>query len=802
MAANISNASSKVIFSGVRDDSIRTVPPEAEARAQHTALFYGFTERGKLIPELVNGGEAISLFGDETFNNRGPFYTHQMHTAEKVMGEGNKVFLKRVVPADATRAAVALGIETINTYVTAYQRDTATGKILTVRGVKQPVLKPGVVPTFDENGSINNPESDHKKVVGTKCRWLKIENNSDGNAYAGTLSGSSVLSAELEAKELLAIDEVSAKEADVTAAVTAAQTPETEYQAALNEVALAQAALDADPGNAGLQAALVSAQNSVTPKKEAKDIADLAVANAEAALVVAKEAKAKATTAKMKATESKVYPILKATCDYGSFGNNVGLRIGTNRDKVSLSTSQGGLLFDYQPVERSKAGTVDVIRNKYNERTTLFALKNGFYDPATDVDYGIGDIIAMHETVIPGTTPSYGPFDSVEIFEGNVETVLKDMLEKENAAIAELTPNLNIPALTDHNLVGFLDGKSASGVAHHSVMISTAPGSKAMTLGTTFFAEGGSDGDTSMASLEARIQWEMENNWKNPEYPLVNRRRFPITRVYDTGFSLPTKKALMKAMGYSPAIAFIGMVQDLSQPRMSAVEERAGGILLNAAAVAYPESEEFGTPTMRAVLYRQSYYPANSKYKGLLGGPTNHAVKEARFGGSGDGRLRKEQNYTLPGNNVLEGVLELNDSWLDQGLSDANWENSINGAVDRNRSTYYYPTLQTVYNNDTSTLNSPIVMGIFCDLVHVCDQIHTVVTGRNDLTNSQVLALYKSEFEALTDGAYAGLVTLECSPFFTRADEARNYSTSINITLFANGTKSVSTFNFINKRAE
>lgn len=706
MVARISNASPKVIFSGVQDLSSANVLPEREARAQHTAIFYAFTESGKELPEFVDTATAKKLYGDMTFDSRGPFYNHQLATAEMVMATGNKTFLKRVIPADAKRASVRIGIEIAPNDIKQYVRDDA-GRIARHLGVKIPLLKDGVTATVDVDGHITNDDTDIEFVVGYLARWVQLT------------------------------------DADIPA--------------------------DKDAGFA-YEGTLVGSVNSV-------------------------------------ATASVIYPITQHICDFGKFGNDRGIRFGSaatgnvaDADEA-LMVGQEGLMYNYQPVARNKAGTVDVIRNNFGERETKFAFKDGFYNPTTDVDYGIVDMVKMFETISPGITPTYGPFDSVTVFEGNLKTVLDMLTAAETTAIAALPidPMADpIPAITDSNLFGFMDNLSARGAEHYAMEFDAT--SKKMALTTTFFAEGGEDGDISLASLEERIEWEMANNWENPAYPLVSRARFPLTRIYDTGFKMSTKVALMKAMAYSPAISFVGGVQDLALPRFSAIEERAAGILLNAAATAYQESEEFGTPTMRAVLFRQTYRYENAKFKGFLTGVTDFAIKCAKFGGSGDGKLRAAENYSLPGNNLLEGVLDLNDAWLPDVLVNANWENSINGAVDRNRSTFYYPTLQTVFNNDTSTLNNPIVMGIYGDLVHVCDYIHTKVTGRSDLDDAQILALYKSEFEAATKGSYAGMVNLEVVPFYTPNDKLRNYSTSINITLYANGTKTVSVFNFINKR--
>lgn len=163
MDINLNKSTPRYIQLGTEDVSARALPLVQQTRPQHYPLFMSFMERGTAEPQHVSNLNFINRnFGTASMDAKGKFFNHQLLYLQTVLGEGNSVMLKRLIPAGAAKAMVRLSVEMILDEIDDYARDEDTG-------------------AYDPDGS-GDPVS-LGKIPGYRLRW--ILNNDVGSVAFG-----------------------------------------------------------------------------------------------------------------------------------------------------------------------------------------------------------------------------------------------------------------------------------------------------------------------------------------------------------------------------------------------------------------------------------------------------------------------------------------------------------------------------------------------------------------------------------------------------------------------------------------
>ena len=119
---HMKNGAPRAINLGIKDESTRTLPQVREETPQHLPLFYTVAERGPMDPQMASGELLLKMYGSKTFEERSKYFTHATLGITTTNGEGNSVFVKRVVPDDAARAGMVFYLEIVAADVPQYQR--------------------------------------------------------------------------------------------------------------------------------------------------------------------------------------------------------------------------------------------------------------------------------------------------------------------------------------------------------------------------------------------------------------------------------------------------------------------------------------------------------------------------------------------------------------------------------------------------------------------------------------------------------------------------------------------------------
>lgn len=144
--------SSSIIFNGapmpylrgIRDASRGVNVRDPEELPTHLPHFYIYAEKGPTEPTYVAGDSLTTIYGQKTLDPRYPYYTHQTVCASVVMGEGNGIFVQRVIPVDAgPKSRVLLSLDVVSDDIQQFQRDASGKFVLDSNGSKIPLTGAG-----------------------------------------------------------------------------------------------------------------------------------------------------------------------------------------------------------------------------------------------------------------------------------------------------------------------------------------------------------------------------------------------------------------------------------------------------------------------------------------------------------------------------------------------------------------------------------------------------------------------------------------------------------------------------------
>lgn len=120
---------------GTKDGSSRLRPITRVPVPSHLPLIMGYAQKGDTNMNLVLGNSAKKVYGDDIFDVRSPFATHQTVLANEINSVGNAFMFKRVIPEDAPPPAnVRISIELVKTKVNPKERLTDGSYKLTQGG--------------------------------------------------------------------------------------------------------------------------------------------------------------------------------------------------------------------------------------------------------------------------------------------------------------------------------------------------------------------------------------------------------------------------------------------------------------------------------------------------------------------------------------------------------------------------------------------------------------------------------------------------------------------------------------------
>lgn len=738
---------------GVDDESTRQLVLEEVSIPQHCPLSYTFAAWGTEEPTLFLGGGLVKMYGAETFSETSRFTTHQTPFINVFKKNANAQMMRRLTPPNAKTAMLRLSLELIKTEVSQYARN-ADGSFKYV----------------------NDAFNQRVRVVDETFVGYRVIPHLGVEHY---------------------------REDDV------ALNP-------INHRAFGMADIVRDfrvnttRGSDGSQLGQIEGQDTEW--------------------------------------SSTLYPILDLPLAYkGSRGDDFGLRMGfpTSKGSNPIDTasvySTMSYLLRLGVVERNKVtGGFDIVNTAAGEVAIDVSLKqNVSSERGVNLDIESA-FIPAYKVPSTATQPEYpGPFGDIYIYRDSLEEVQKALIVGPDDANGRGEEYYNeqakldfgrVPVTVDNSyLLNMFTGYDVDAVPYYAFETGSGAlfGGVTLTADSILYATGGDDGlimtavgeADSLANLElfdALVRTEL-NSFDNGTYNWLNTARYPISAIWDSGFSMETKKSMLNIIGTrKDTMAYLA-----TQSQADYVSKNVGGVVskvwswvnpnteaeetsiastLRAIASGYPESDVYGTPVCRAVIVGQCGTIVNSSYKRSLPLTYELADKVSKFMGSTDGIWRDADAYDQNPNNVIALMENINLTWKNENVGRQAWANGLTYAEDFDIRSQFFPAVRTVYTNETSVLTSAITTAAICYVQRVQQISWRYFTGNGKFRKQKFAELVDEFIRERLAGRFDDRFTFEVRTEFTQADEAAGYSWTTHVTIYAPNMVTVGKYSIVSRR--
>jgi hypothetical protein len=174
--------------------------------------------------------------------------------------------------------------------------------------------------------------------------------------------------------------------------------------------------------------------------------------------------------------------------------------------------------------------------------------------------------------------------------------------------------------------------------------------------------------------------------------------------------------------------------------------------------------------------------------------------KVSKYFGAGDGVMKPAESFDSGENKLVKMLRGVNNSFKSKRTYANDWDAGMIWVQDYDRRSLFYPQFQTVYDNDTSILNSLFNVFIAAELQKVAERTWRDLTADSKLTVPQFIQKSNDLIVARTLGRFDDRVVIEADTFQTKDDSLRGYSWSCNITMRGNNMKTVGSYTIIAQR--
>ncbi len=503
------------------------------------------------------------------------------------------------------------------------------------------------------------------------------------------------------------------------------------------------------------------------------------------------------------ATQSVLYPIKDLEVPYfGADGNNSGLRIWAET-AVGLSPLDERLLeegkiypFRMACLRRDdELSTGKIVGTTQDETSVQVTFKPGAIDRNTDKELYVGDVFidAYRSVDDPNLPPIEGPFGRLHTYDATVAKVLGKVYDAEALVADEFSDITGTDKAAELYLINLISGVSSKNVPYHAFQLDTE-GTDTVRLSenSVFYARGGSDGTMNESVLATLVSARVKE-YANPNSELMNRVVNCESIIIDSGFPLQTKYDLLSAIAIRKDMAVLLSTHDVLGETLTPSEESSIAVSLRTRAQLYPESEVFGTHVVRAMVVGHSGEFLDSKYPRRLPLTLEIAKKAADYMGAGDGRWKPGLSFDSAPLSEVTSFKNVNATFKPDSVRNTDWKNCLVWVQSFTRRSVFFPALKTVYDDDTSVLNSFFTMMACVELEKVGFRSWLNFTGTDTRTN----AVLKRDVEKFINDdvkdRFDKRFVIVPEVFFTQADLDRGYSWSTRIKIYAANMKTVNT---------
>lgn len=395
----------------------------------------------------------------------------------------------------------------------------------------------------------------------------------------------------------------------------------------------------------------------------------------------------------------------------GKCGNNHGMkfycdRLNQNEDVVE--ENGGALMYTFAPMKIPHGSNVAVaVTDKFGYVSNSMFVKPNTIDSDTQRRMSTTDVIDR-VYYNSNTKVNYLPFD-INFYTDNFKEIGEAVKEVETNDI-DIKDGWGVDILTFLNKNGIQ--------YHHVVMDTKTAGSIQMSSFSVVYMQDGDDGDTSDDMFEDLYR-QLLNYELIPE--LQDYFKYPITHIYDVGYSIDTTLALASFIGKHPRCKVVLAAQDSARPLYTMDEAVSASNTIRARAALTPESVFYGTPALRAEIFAQAGYLKDNTVKNII--PSTYWIC-----------LRRSQLHsgrvisgTVKGdpNNIVDIYRKDNFTPYSPDQKQLLWDGAANYYQHKDLLTKFFPDVATVYTKKSSVLSDTTYTDACVYLMYIVDRVWT-----------------------------------------------------------------------------
>lgn len=499
------------------------------------------------------------------------------------------------------------------------------------------------------------------------------------------------------------------------------------------------------------------------------------------------------------AVQSTQYPIFEFAAESAGEGGNklaVKLYAGLQTDLVPFQTNilNDGKMYPFYfslvKIVDTITGKTNSVLNSFGAQYTKFVAQNNGIDPASGAVIDLKKVVTDQYIGLPASTNT-GLGDAY-LYQSNLDAVLQMLYDTEKNISDSHRDSIINNSENNIHAINFLSFTSSNGSPYQSIKLVDTADSVRLTKNTNLFLSGSTDGTITEDLLDSLVIADMDN-YNNSLHEYNDLVMHPESIIYDSGFSLAAKKAMAKFIARRKDTFTILSTYAHDAPSIALPDQYSVAIALKTMMELYPESATFGTPVMRGMIIGGSGNLINSLYIKRV--PLTYEVlhKAARYMGAKNGAWKNGFSFDRAPLSVLSQIKNIDVTWVPTSTRNTLWSTGLNFVLNYEVRRQFFPALQTVYENDTSVLNSFFTAVAISYLNKIEHAAWREFTGSMSLTNAQleeqVNQFVADQVKDKFDGKF--VIIPDCQ--VTELDAIRGFSWTLNIKLYSANMKSVMT---------
>lgn len=462
---------------------------------------------------------------------------------------------------------------------------------------------------------------------------------------------------------------------------------------------------------------------------------------------------------------TQVYPFVDLEVSSpGKYGNRQGLSLSSTRqEQATIAEDIGSVLYRLVPRELPTAvsTTASVITDSFGSPSNDFSFKDQAIYSGTQTNYALKYILGNSYTdadtganKLPYTLNGYGAY-----------------VREIGEAVLAVSPELGA---IDPYLIDLISGTDLEGNHYDHVEID-ASAVNIVNSNVVLYAKGGTDGDTSFTKLQ-----ELFRDWiEGADHgEFGNMLQWPITHFTDPGFTMETKLTLFNMLDLRDNLKIDVSTQDALLPPNTKAQDMSAAQTLLFRAQLHPNSVINGVGCSRVSIFAHCGDLVNGNpYIGKVPYTLNRLVQRGNLDGA---TYLRGSAGGLPNSEI---TLFRNANWYGDADEQRKlaWGTGLNVAVHASRTQIFYPSLRTVYPNDTSLLSDDEFADRIVYLYKICREVWATYAGVRNPPEQLYGRIQKTMDDRCTFAFGGDSIQISVQIFQTALDANLGYAISANV---------------------